>query len=125
MTEFFSNTQDVNQYNSIVKIFELVIFIRTTKLLTLLYEIKTMRIIIETMRNLISPLLNLLGILMMIYYMFAMMGMLLFGGKIQRDMPILANDPSIPTTYFLDNFNDLLSSFVTLFTLMVVNNWMV
>jgi len=31
----------------------------------------------------------------------------------------------VPATYHLDNFNDLMSSMVTLFTLMVVNNWMV
>jgi hypothetical protein len=115
----------VNIYNSVAKVFELIIFIRTTKLLTLLYEIKDMRIIIETMRNLIMPLLNLLGILMSIYYVFALLGMLMFGGKIRKGMSQIENDPSIPPTYYLDNFNDLLSSFVTLFTLMVVNNWMV
>lgn len=31
----------------------------------------------------------------------------------------------MPATYHLDNFNDFISSMVTLFTLMVVNNWMV
>ena len=40
-------------------------------------------------------------------------------------MKVIANDPSIPDSYHLDNFNDLFSSLVTLFTLMVVNNWMV
>lgn len=29
-----------------------------------------------------------------------------------------------PTTYHLMNFNDLLSSFITLWSCMVVNNWM-
>jgi hypothetical protein len=84
-----------------------------------------MRIIIETMRNMMMPLLYLMGVLFIIYYIFAMFGMLFFGGKIQRDLPALLNDQSIPDNYHLDNFNDLLSSFVTLFTLMVVNNWMV
>mmetsp|Transcript_13614 Transcript_13614/g.21303 ORF Transcript_13614/g.21303 Transcript_13614/m.21303 type:complete len:192 (+) Transcript_13614:1711-2286(+) len=125
MTLFFINIGDPQDYNEIVKVFELIIFLRLTKLLTLLYEIKDMRIIIETMRNLIAPLVNLLGILMIIYYLFALTGMLIFGGKIQKNMPAIMNDPSIPPTYFLDNFNDLASSFVTLFTLMVVNNWMV
>jgi two pore calcium channel protein 1 len=71
------------------------------------------------------PLLYLMGVLFIIYYIFAMFGMLFFGGKIQRGLPALINDQSIPDNYHLDNFNDLLSSFVTLFTLMVVNNWMI
>jgi len=76
-------------YNSIVKLFELVIFIRTLKLLTLLYEIKVMRIIIETMRNMMMPLVYLMSVLYVIYYMFAILGMLLFGGKIRRDLPVI------------------------------------
>ena len=80
MQAFLGNQDDVNIYNSVANIFELIIFIRALKLLTLLYEIKDMRIIIETMRNLIMPLMNLLGILMSIYYIFALLGMLMFGG---------------------------------------------
>ena len=98
---------------------------RMLKLLTLLYEIKVMRIIIETIRNLVKPLMNLMGVLFTIYYVFALIGMAMFGGKVQKNSPIIANDPGIPDSYHLDNFNDLLSSLVTLFTLMVVNNWMV
>lgn len=53
----------------------MVIFVRMLKLLTLLYEIKTLRIIIETIRNLLKPLLYLTGTLMTIFYIFALMGM--------------------------------------------------
>ena len=60
----------------------MVIFVRMLKLLTLLYEIKVMRIIIETIRNLIKPLLYLSGVLFTIYYVFALVGMFLFGGKV-------------------------------------------
>lgn len=67
----------------------MVIFIRILKLLTLLYEIKTLRIIIETMRNLLKPLLYLMGTLMTIYYFFAMLGMQLFGGKIYKGSRVI------------------------------------
>lgn len=109
----------------IVKIFEMVIFVRMLKLLTLLYEIKTLRIIIETMRNLLKPLLYLCGTLLTIYYLFAQLGMQLFGGRIYKGSRVIDQDASIPDNYHLMNFNDLLSSFTTLFALMVVNNWMV
>ena len=108
-----------------MKLFELIIFVRALKLLTLLYEIKVMRIIIETMRNMMLPLMYLMGVLIIIYYIFALVGMLLFGGKIRKNLPVIQIDQSVPINYHLDNFNDFISSIVTLFTLMVVNNWMV
>lgn len=123
--KFLENLSDTQEYNTIVKLFELIIFVRALKLLTLLYEIKVMRIIIETMRNMMLPLLYLCSVLMLIFYVFAMVGMLIFGGKILKGMDVLINDVSIPDNYHLDNFNDFLSSIVTLFTLMVVNNWMI
>lgn len=77
-------------FNFIVKMLELVIFLRMFKLLTLLYEIKTMRIIIETMRNLIRPLTILGGVLFGIYYMFALLGMFMFGGKVQKNLAVIS-----------------------------------
>ena len=75
--------------NIIVKIFEMVIFIRMLKLLTLLYEINTLRIIIETIRNLLKPLLYLMGTLMTIYYLFAQLGMQFFGGKVYKGSRVI------------------------------------
>jgi len=91
----------------------------------LFYEIKVTRIIVETIRNLIKPLLNLTGVLFTIYYVFALMGMLFFGGKIKKNAEFITEDSGIPDTYHLMNFNDMSSSYMTLFALMVVNNWMV
>mmetsp|Transcript_26389 Transcript_26389/g.30907 ORF Transcript_26389/g.30907 Transcript_26389/m.30907 type:complete len:148 (+) Transcript_26389:1120-1563(+) len=95
------------------------------KLLTLLYEIKTMRIIFETLKNLLGPLNNLILVMMTIFYVFAQAGMIMFGGEIKEDSPEIVHDSSIPDNYYLMNFNDLMSSFVTLFVLIVVNNWYV
>lgn len=105
--------------------FEVIIFIRMTKLLTLLYEVKVMRVIMETLRNLLGPLNNLIAVMMTIFYEFALIGSLFFGGQIQTISPAINHDASIPDNYYLINFNDLVSSFVTLFVLIVVNNWYV
>lgn len=71
-----------------------------------------------------SPMLLMLSVLGIIYFFFALLGMSLFGGLIQRDMTVIYGT-DIPSTYHLDNFNDFFSGLVTLFTLMVVNNWYV
>jgi len=134
LINIFSTYQLVNTYqnvqfsmslNSLIKTYELIIFIRILKLLTLVYEIRAMRLIIETMRNMVTPLLYFLGVLFIIFYVFALIGMVLFGGKITRTSQTIMNNASVPNNYYLSNFNDLASSFVTLFSLMVVNNWMV
>ena len=51
--------------------------------------------------------------------------MYMFGGKIKSNTPEIINDDSTPDIYIYNNFNDLASSFVTMFELMVVNNWYV
>lgn len=125
IVQFLPNMSQYNLYNEFVRSFEVIIFIRLLKLLTLLYEIRVMRIIIETARNMIQPLFNMFSVLLIIFYFYAVLGMYIFGGKIKRGMQVFQDDSSIPDTYHLCNFNDLFSSLVTLFTLMVVNNWMV
>src|SRR6056300_313678 len=68
MFRFLNN--DLEEDTQIVKLFEVIIFIRMTKLLTLLYEVQVMRIIIETMRNLMGPLNNLIAVMFTIFYVF-------------------------------------------------------
>jgi len=82
MIKFF-DAEDFVEYNYTVKIFEVIVFIRMLKLLTLLYEVKVMRVIFETLKNLLGPLNNLIIVMMTIFYVFAQMGMVVFGGKIK------------------------------------------
>ena len=79
------------------------------------------------MKNLIVPILHMTSVLMIIYYIFSLLGMYLFGGMIRKDLdyPLVEGPYTVPDVFHLDNFNDLFSSLVTLFTLMVVNNWMI
>jgi len=84
-----------------------------------------MRVIFETLKNLLGPLNNLIMVMLTIFYTFAQFGMVCFGGDIREDSPQIIHDSSINDNYYLMNFNDLMSSLVTLFALIVVNNWMV
>ena len=86
---YFFNQDSESEYNTVVKLLEVVIFVRMIKLLTLLYEIKTMRIIIETMRKLLSPLAEFGGVLFTIFWVFCLVGMLLFGGKVQKNLDVI------------------------------------
>ena len=71
-----------------------------------------------------KPLGNVAGILFVIYYIFAQIGIYLFGGHNTFGNVAVGNDPAVPEFYNLMNFNDFISSFITLFALMIVNNWL-
>jgi len=70
-------------------------------------------------------MLSLMGALFIVFYFFALFGMKNFGGTIKKDSFNQMSAEAIPSIYMANNFNDLLSSFVTLFSIMVVNNWFV
>ena len=122
---FVKNVNNIKEYNNLVKLFEVIVFVRLLKLLTLLYEVQVMRIIFETLRNLLGPLKNLLAVMITIMYVFTEIGMAIFGGQVTTKSSSIVHDSSIPDNYYLMNFNDLLSGMVTLFVLIVVNNWYV
>jgi len=62
---------------------------------------------------------------MIVFYFFALLGMNLFGGVIKRGSEVFDNYPTIASNWWLINFNDFFSAIITLWTLMVVNNWMI
>jgi hypothetical protein len=62
-------------------------------------------------------------VLFCVYYIFAIIGQYLFGGKIFTTNPVLQNTNFSSAGFWPLNFNDLPSGFVTLFALMIVNNW--
>ena len=68
------------KYEYLTTIFEMIIFTRPIKSISLFYEIKNLRIIIETIRNMVGPLLGVMGVLSIIFYVFALLGMAFFGG---------------------------------------------
>ena len=49
----------------------------------------------------------------------------LFGGDVYETNPDLANSTFAESNYFANNFNDFGSSMMTLFMLLIVNNWFV
>merc|ERR1719491_698998 len=60
---------------------------------------------------------------MVVYFIFAVIGRWMFGGLIYDTNPVLKGSEYAQAEFFSLNFNDLGGSFVTLFALMIVNNW--
>jgi len=58
----------------------------------------------------------------LIFICFSIAGTHLWGGKIHNNTIYPA---SVPALYYYNNFNDVASGMVTLFELLIVNNWQV
>lgn len=80
----YYSTHDLDDldYNYSLKLFELVVFVRLLRVLTLLYEMQTFRIIIETIKNLLGPFYSLLLVQFTIFYVFGLIGVYWFGGRV-------------------------------------------
>lgn len=79
--------------------------------------------IIHTASALVAPFYILVLVTFMLFFFFAIVGDRIFGGKISNLEKEIFRDSSVSDLYVEMNFNDLGSSMVTLFALMVVNNW--
>ena len=91
-------------------------------MLQLFLEFQEYQVIYRTMKRLTASFLTCFATLYLMMYIYAIFGEALFGGMVTISS-VSAQDPDIPALYYLMNFNDFPSSFVTLFHILVINNW--
>ena len=60
-----------------------------------------------------------------LFYLYALVGMALFGGEVTFSREEIRNNDSTPDNWALNNFNDMANSYLLLFELIIVNNWMI
>ncbi|XP_071370556.1 two pore segment channel 3, partial [Centroberyx affinis] len=117
------------------QILDIVFILRVLRLVRVVDSIKRFRIIINTLIKIGPTILTFGQLIIVVYYIFAMVGMELFKGKVQfsaadignlqRDCgnPLLKNTAFARLNYCKNNFNDVVSSFILLVELTVVNQW--
>ena len=88
----------------------------------LLTELPHFKVILYTYMKFAGPFITMMCSLYTVYYIFAQVGMLLFGGLITTESA-QTDDVGLYALYYLINFNDFGASCVTLFAQMVMNNW--
>ena len=97
---------------------------RGLRMLHFVAELEQVQIIIGTFEKFQRPFFIVCGSLYTVYYSYAVLGQLIFGAKITTKSAQIYSE-SIPPLYYTMNFNDFPSSFVTLFHIMIVNNWFI
>ena len=99
-------------------------YLRPMRLLRLGRVLRRLKAILNTLTVMLPALTPLLVLQTLVFYVFAILGMAFFAGSITpltvpRDSPLeyAAND------YYANTFDDVLRSYVTLFELLIGNNW--
>lgn len=109
----------------ITKLLEIIIFVRFLRVISLFYELQKFRIIIETIVNLMSPFWALITVQFSVNYVYCLIGQALAGGMVDYDNKQILWSDNVPDIYIFVNFNDMGNGLLTLFDLMVLNNWQV
>ncbi|XP_034723662.1 two pore calcium channel protein 2 isoform X2 [Etheostoma cragini] len=107
------------------------------RFLRIIPDIKLMALVASTLLDLVKNLRAFAGILMVVYYVFAVLGIWLFEGAIKPppEMSVPSNSSMGNITssvecgsyeqlgYWPNNFDDFAASLILLYDVMVVNNW--
>nr|XP_055039515.1 two pore segment channel 3 [Misgurnus anguillicaudatus] len=118
------------------QILDIVFILRVLRLIRLVDSIKRFRAIINTLIKIGPTILTFGQLILVVYYVFAMVGMEIFKGKIQYfepnstrpdqeycGNPLLKGTTFAKLNYCKNNFNNVVSSFIVLLELTVVNQW--
>ncbi|XP_029027472.1 two pore segment channel 3 isoform X4 [Betta splendens] len=122
-------------YNS-REILDIVFILRVLRLIRVVDSIQRFRTIINTLIRIGPAILTFGQLILVVYYIFAMVGMELFKGKVRfygEDSsdpakaycgnPLLQGTAFAQSNYCRNNFNNVVSSFILLVELTVVNQW--
>eukprot|EP00928_Gymnodinium_smaydae_P021766 TRINITY_DN18527_c0_g1_i2.p1 TRINITY_DN18527_c0_g1~~TRINITY_DN18527_c0_g1_i2.p1 ORF type:complete len:670 (-),score=89.44 TRINITY_DN18527_c0_g1_i2:163-2172(-) len=118
-----------NEYSN-YNIIKIVAAFRLLRIVRLLLVVERYRVIMATFVAMMPMAATVFKSALCTMYLFGVLGVQLFGGVINKD-PDSAYFESVKDTdfaaagYWENNFNDMPSALVTLFELIVVNNWFV
>ena len=116
---------------SLIRIITICVILR---LLRVVPHIQKLYVVVVTVIDLISHLRGFMGIIVAVYYFFAILGMQLFADnyKLEKISPSQCTDELLHAknctqyqqlTYYANNFHDFAAALVVLWDVMVVNNW--
>ena len=96
--------------------------LRYLRLLTYVAELTHFKKIVETFKRFSTPFGHLLATMYTVMFFYIVVGMLLYSGKINTES-VVYTQIEAPYMYYLMNFNDFYASMMTLFHVIVINNW--
>ncbi|KAL6063877.1 Ion transport protein [Balamuthia mandrillaris] len=101
----------------------LLMVLRSIRIIRILNRLPRFRAIIKTLVELMPTLTVLIGVLLAVYYIYAAVGIQIFGGQIYLENPRLANTDFASDDLFIHNFNDFGNAFLALFEVQIGMDW--
>ncbi len=100
------------------------LFLRMIRILRILRVLSEFHTVTNTIARVLPALMRYFAVLLVIFYMFAIVGMEMFSGVLINNNSTKFLESSYTSNgYSHNNFETLYNSFVVLFEQMVVNNW--
>ncbi|KAL8593756.1 hypothetical protein ACOMHN_032362 [Nucella lapillus] len=127
---FFYNKHDIESMTTLWNVLRIINILIMVRLLKIIPHIKSMRVISSVLLDLVRNMKAFAGVLIVIYYVFAILGMELFHDAIKYKNVTDSNRTYDCGTYqqleyWANNFDDFAAAILVLWDVMVVNNWMV
>lgn len=100
---------------------------RVLRLLRILRLFRSFRQILATLTEILPILFVVTAFLGVVFYVFAILGMDLWAGKLIPDnfVDVITDNPYAINHYWGLNFDTVGRAYITLFVLLVVNNWFI
>ncbi|XP_048452816.1 two pore segment channel 3 isoform X2 [Rhincodon typus] len=118
------------------QVLDIVFILRVLRLIRIIDSFQRFRVLLNTLVNLIPTMLTYAGLVVVVYYIFAIIGMEAFKGRIQFyganssdpaakycGNPALKGSQFAALKYCRNNFNNIVSAIILLIELTVVNQW--
>jgi hypothetical protein len=96
---------------------------RLIRILRLLRVLRSVRVELRVVSKLAPLFSRFFGVLFFFFYVFAVVGMEFFAGAMHYSIPDVAKSSYGLAQYYMNRFDNVYLTFMTLFELMVVNNW--
>eukprot|EP01134_Creolimax_fragrantissima_P004627 CFRG4627T1 len=118
VTEIIAVTIDKSLYRT-------AIILRVIRLIRPMSMLNEFRVVTRTLLSIIPRIGTVAAILMTGFYCYTMLGIALFEGEIVKNDPRLVDTTYGQSHYWLLNFDNFFNGIVTLYCVMLTNNWFV
>jgi len=100
-----------------------IILLSMARMLRLCQYLTPLAHLFKVIKRLMPTYVSMCRLLMIVYFIFVVIGRMAFGGQIYNTNPVLAGSSFAHNQFWTMNFNDCCSGLVTLFVLMILNDW--
>lgn len=126
--EMFEGGADPELRRAFLDLVQVLILVRLLRITKFLDELEQWEFFVRSIKVMQGPFFNLCLSVYSVFFFYTLIGMDLFGGKINCQLfvdidRINGEDSEISPDYMWLNFNDYASGLITLFSMMLFNNW--